>query len=116
MTATGIFLIIVGVIVTAAFMSMDVSVHGEVVNLDRLNVRLCGVIIGTGAFLAGILLLGVGVIYGAITGPRDSASAVPSSGASDDERSDEYKTITDYLTWRSDMKGPRSKRELDEEE
>ncbi|MBM4035383.1 MAG: hypothetical protein FJ291_26875 [Planctomycetes bacterium] len=50
----GVLLIVVGTITVVACLRMDVSVGSEgIANLDKLNQRLLGVVIGMGIFLAG---------------------------------------------------------------
>jgi hypothetical protein len=64
----GPLLILAGVITTAACMGMDVSsgsTHegAAIANLDRMNQRLGGVVIGVGLFVAGVVLAGMWAIH-----------------------------------------------------
>ncbi len=57
--AAGILLVVVGIITVVACLAMDVSVgfgYERVANLDKMNLRLLGVIIGVGLFLAGTII------------------------------------------------------------
>jgi hypothetical protein len=55
-------LVVVGAIWSIAAYNMNVAPSGDVVNLGRLNERLCLVIGGELCFLAGIILIGFGRI------------------------------------------------------
>ncbi len=59
----GVLLILLGAFVGVGFMAMDVSVGAGIANLDKMNLRLCGTVVGVGLFIAGIILVGLNAIH-----------------------------------------------------
>jgi len=53
----GVLFVIAGVVVVASCLAMEVTATGDVINLDLLNQRLCGTVIGVGLFVAGCVLI-----------------------------------------------------------
>jgi len=59
----GILLIVAGIITVIACLGMDVSVEGHIANLDKMNQRLLGVVIGVGVFIAGVVTVCLNSIH-----------------------------------------------------
>jgi len=59
----GLLLIVAGILVTGHMMKMDVSSGSDVVNLDLLNQRLCGALVGCALFVGGCVLSGLNSIH-----------------------------------------------------
>jgi len=62
----GILLILAGIITTIACAAMDIGVrvgHDQVANLDKMNQRLLGVVIGVGLFIAGVVAVYLSSIH-----------------------------------------------------
>jgi len=55
----GIVLVCLGLTVMVLSLGSSASLDGKVANLDKMNLRLCGVVAGTGFFLAGVVLVAV---------------------------------------------------------